>query len=174
MLGLLLILRIIHILGGTFWAGGSLLMTGFIEPTVRTSGDDGRRFMQRFAAQSGLTTWMLIASTATVLAGLWLLWIISAGLALDFLTTGRGLGLTLGSLAATVGYGAGYFMQNRPIRRMVALGGQIAASGGPPSPEQAAEIQRLTAIVRRGGHITTGLVVIAVLFMATARYLPSF
>jgi uncharacterized membrane protein len=174
MLVLLLVLRMIHILGGVFWAGASLLMAFFVEPTVRTSGDDGRRFMQRFAAQSGLTTWMLIASTATVLAGLWLLWIVSDGLQLAFLSTGRGLGLTLGALAAVVGYGVGYFMQNRPIRRMVALGGQIAASGAPPTPAQGAEIQQLTVTVRRGGHITTGLLVVAILLMATARYLPSF
>ena len=36
MLTLLLVLRVIHILGGVFWAGSSFLLTGFIEPTAET------------------------------------------------------------------------------------------------------------------------------------------
>jgi hypothetical protein len=174
MLVLLLILRVIHILGGVFWAGSSFLMTAFVEPTVRGAGDDGRRFMGRFAAQSGFTTAMLIAASATVAAGLWLWWIVSDGLSRAWLETGRGAGLTIGIVAASIAYVVGYVMQNRSIRRLVAIGGRVAASGGPPSPEQAAEMTRLTDTVRKGGRIVMVLLLIAVTLMATARYLPSF
>lgn len=174
MLVLLLILRLVHILAGVFWAGSSFVMAGFVEPTVRGAGDDGRRFMQRFASQSGFTTVILIAASATVAAGLWLWWIVSDGLDRAWLETGRGTGLTLGILAASIAYVVGYMMQNRPIRRLMAIGGQVAAAGGPPSPEQAAEMMRLTNTVRRGGRITASLLVVAVVLMATARYLPSF
>lgn len=174
MLVLLLILRIVHILGGVFWAGSSFLMAGYVEPTIRASGDDGRRFMQRFASQSGFSMSMLIAASATVIAGYWMWWIVSDGLSRAWLETGRGTGLTIGILAASVAFVVGYVMQNLSIRKLMAIGGKVAASGGPPSPEQAAEMARLTGTVRRGGRIVSALLVLAVIMMATARYLPSF
>lgn len=174
MLGLLLILRIIHILGGVFWAGASFLLAGFVEPTVRASGDDGRRFMMRFSSQSGLTPAMLIAASATVVAGLWLWWIVSDGLDPAWLATGRGTGLTIGILAAAVAYIVGFVMQNLSIRRMTAIGAQVAASGAAPSPDQAAKMQGLQARVRLGGRIVSVLLIVAVVLMATARYLPTF
>ncbi len=71
MAGLILFLRIVHIVGGVFWAGGAFVMAWFIEPAVRAAGDDGRRFMQRLGATGTFTRTMAAAAGATVLAGLW-------------------------------------------------------------------------------------------------------
>ena len=172
MLTLLLVLRVIHILGGVFWAGSSFLLTGFIEPTVRASGDDGRRFMQRFNSQSSFSTVVAAAAGATVLAGLWMLWIVSGGSA-AFFETGRGLGLTIGMLAGILAFILGFVMQNRPLRRMAAIGGVVAASGGPPSAAQAATMETLMGTVRLGGRLVAVLLLISVVTMATARYWPS-
>ncbi|MBM2843609.1 MAG: putative rane protein, partial [Anaerolineales bacterium] len=124
MLTLLLVLRVIHILGGVFWAGSSFLMTGFIEPTVRAAGDDGRRFMQRFNATSRFSTLIAAAAGSTVLAGLWLMWIVSGG-SEAFFQTGRGLGLTIGMLAGIIAFILGFVMQNRPLRLIAAIGGVV-------------------------------------------------
>jgi len=172
MLTLLLVLRFIHILGGVFWAGSSFLMTGFIEPAVRAAGDDGRRFMQRFNATSRFSTVIAVAAGSTVLAGLWLLWIVSGGRS-AFLETGRGLGLTIGMLAGILAFILGFVMQNRPLRKMAAIGRASAAAGGPPSSAQAAQMERLMGTVRLGGRLVAGLLLISVLTMATARYWPS-
>jgi uncharacterized membrane protein len=172
MLTLLLVLRVIHILGGVFWAGSSFLMTGFIEPTVRAAGDDGRRFMQRFNATSRFSMVIAAAAGATVLAGLWLMWIVSGG-SEAFFQTGRGLGLTIGMLAGIVAFILGFVMQNRPLRRMAAMGSTIAASGGPPTPAQAAQLDKWMGTVRLGGRLVAGLLLISVVTMATARYWPS-
>jgi uncharacterized membrane protein len=172
MLTLLLVLRVIHILGGVFWAGSSFLMTGFIEPTVRAAGDDGRRFMQRFNATSRFSTLIAAAAGLTVLAGLWLMWIVSGG-SEAFFQTGRGLGLTIGMLAGIIAFILGFVMQNRPLRLMAAIGGVVAAAGGPPSAAQTAEMERLMGTVRLGGRLVAGLMLIAVVTMATARYWPS-
>jgi len=172
MLTLLLVLRVIHILGGVFWAGSSFLMTGFIEPVVRAAGDDGRRFMQRFNATSRFTTVIAAAAGATVVAGLWMMDIVSAGSS-AFFETGRGLGLTIGMLAGILAFILGFVMQNRPLRRMAAIGSTVAASGGPPTPAQATQLENLMGTVRLGGRLVAGLLLITVVTMATARYWPS-
>lgn len=173
MLTLLLVLRVIHVVGGVFWAGSSFLMAGFIEPAVRSAGDDGRRFMQSFNTHSRFSTVIAATAGATVLAGLWLMWIISAGLSEGFFETGRGLGLGIGMWAAILAFILGFVMQNRPLRWMAAIGSTVAASGGPPSPAQAAEMEKLMGTVRLGGRLVAGLLLIAVVTMATARYWPS-
>jgi uncharacterized membrane protein len=171
---LILILRIVHICAGVFWAGGAFVRTWFVEPAVRAAGDDGRRFMQRLAATGSFSRAMAAAGGATVLAGLWLMWIFSSGFEQAFFDTGRGGALGLGTLTGIAAFIVGFVMQNRPIRRMAAIGRTIVSAGGPPSPAQAAEMEKLTATVRLGGRITAALLVVTVLLMATARYIPSF
>jgi len=171
---LILVLRIVHILGGVFWAGAAFVMAWFIEPTVRAAGDDGRRFMARLGATGTFTRAMAATAGATVLAGLWLLWIVSSGFLTEFFETGRGLALGAGMVLGIVAFVVGFVMQNRPIRRMAGIGKAVAAAGGPPSPGQAAEMEKLTAKVRLGGRIVAGLLLVTVILMASARYLPSF
>jgi uncharacterized membrane protein len=174
MVTLLLILRLLHILAGVFWAGASFLMTWFIEPAVRASGDDGRRFMQRLAASGRFGRAMATASGGSVLAGLWLMWILGDTLGTEFFETGRGLALSLGMLLGIAAFVVGMVMQNRSTRRMAAIGREITATGGPPSPAHAAEMEKLTGTVRRGGQIVSILLLVTVILMAVSRHIPSF
>jgi uncharacterized membrane protein len=174
MVTLLLILRLVHILAGVFWAGASFMMTWFIEPAVRASGEDGRRFMQRLAASGRFGRAMATAGGASVLAGLWLMWILGDTLGTEFFETGRGLALSLGMVLGIAAFVVGMMMQNRSTRRMAAIGREIATAGGPPSPAQAAEMEKLSATVRRGGQIVSILLLVTVVLMAVSRYIPSF
>ncbi|HKY83285.1 MAG TPA: hypothetical protein VJ160_00515 [Anaerolineales bacterium] len=174
MANLILFLRIVHIVGGVFWAGGAFIMAWFVEPAVRAAGDDGRRFMQRLGATGRFSSAMAAAAGATVLAGLWLLWIFSSGFLSSFFGTGRGLALGLGMFLGIAAFVVGFVMQNRPMRLMAGIGRTVAAAGAPPTPSQAAEMEKLTGTVRQGGRIVAGLLLVTVILMATARYLPSF
>jgi hypothetical protein len=52
-----------------------------------------------------------------------------------------------------------------------AIGQEVAGSGGPPTPEQAARIQALQGKVRASGNVIVPLLVFALAAMAAARYL---
>lgn len=82
---------------------------------------------------------MSIASTFTILAGALLFWHISGGLQPVWILSKPGLGFTIGSLIALGVYGIGFFLIRPRAGRLGALGKAVGASGGPPTPAQAAE-----------------------------------
>ncbi len=164
-------LRLLHILGGVVWAGGVLMLAGYIEPTVRALGPDGGKFMQRFAGQSGFAHTMSIAAIANVLAGGLLYWRDSGGLQWVWITTGTGITFTLGGLCGLLAAIVGFGVNARAVAQMSALGKEIAAAGGPPAPEKLAHLQALQEKLRQGGRIVAVLMIAALLGMSLARYL---
>ncbi len=166
----LLVLRWIHILSGVFWAGSTLVFATYIEPSIRASGPEGGKVMQRLAA-AGYSKAMAIAGGLTVLAGLLLYWTASGHLRLAWITTGQGLALTLGGLSAIVALVIGFSIQSKAVKRMGAIGAAVQAAGGPPSPEQAAEMATLSERLRNAGVWNAGLLAFTVLAMAGAQEL---
>jgi hypothetical protein len=78
--------------------------------------------------------------------------------------------LTAGAVAALAAFSIGLFVTRPRVGRVLSLGRQVAESGGPPSPEVAAEMQRLQATLKVAGRTALALLTVAVLAMATARY----
>jgi hypothetical protein len=56
-------------------------------------------------------------------------------------------------------------------KKPAALDSQIGAAGGPPTPEQAAELARLRSKLSTSSIWSTILATAALVFMAAARYL---
>lgn len=166
---LMIALRIIHIFSGVFWAGTSFFMISFVTPSVIATGQEGQKFMQQLAFRTRFAAAMLGVSVLTILSGLVMYWEIF-GFKLSALRTGYGLTLTLGALSALIAFVVGYYMQNLGIKRMKAISTSIAASGGPPSPEQQAEMKSLSDSVARGGQITSVFLAFALLGMSIAQY----
>ena len=50
----MIVLRLIHIVTGVFWVGGSFLLLSYIVPAADAAGPAGGQFMQRLM-QRGLT-----------------------------------------------------------------------------------------------------------------------
>lgn len=169
MLTLYTVLRLVHIFSGVFWAGANLMMAGFINPSVKATAPDSGKFMQHLAQKSGFPRSAEIAGWLTVLAGLALYWIVSGGFQPAWITSRYGLALTMGGLLAIVGLVVGYTVQKPAAKRMGALGQEIQASGGPPSPEQVAELQAQQKKLAMGGLWTAILLALAVVGMAIAR-----
>ena len=81
-----------------------------------------------------------------------------------------GLGLTIGGVLATIAFVEGAFGVGRNVERLVDLGDEVAASGGPPSPEQQSKLDRIGADLEKFGKIDLVLLLLATAAMATARY----
>jgi hypothetical protein len=79
--------------------------------------------------------------------------------------------LTVGSLLAISGLGVAASVTRPTIGRLVSLAGRVQGSGGPPSAEQAAQIGALQHRLVVAERVSFSLVLLAVVAMASARYL---
>ncbi len=164
-----IVLRLLHILSGVFWVGAAWMLAGFVSPTASASGPEGTKFMQRLMG-GRLPTLISAAAGINILAGFLLYWRYT-NWRLDLITTGAGLGFTLGALAALAAFGVGVGMSKPAADRLGALGKEIAASGKPPSPEQATTIQQLAKRVSDAAAWVAILLAVALIAMSAARYL---
>ena len=65
---LILALRLIHIIGGVFWVGSSVIFGFFISPTVAATADSGQKFMAHLITKTRLTGAITASAILTVLA----------------------------------------------------------------------------------------------------------
>lgn len=166
---LYVILRLIHIFAGVFWAGAGMMNVFFVSPAAKKAGPSGGQFMQALSQQTRFALAMDLGASLTILSGIWLIWMASGGFSAEWFATRRGLALTIGGIMAIVAYGVAWVMIKPTLARMGQLGQKIAAGGGPPKPEQMSEMQKLQGKMAQGGGITAVLVIIAVIGMALSR-----
>jgi hypothetical protein len=157
------LLRIIHIVAGVVWVGGTLIMTFFIGPTVGATGEAGQKFVGHLMSNLKFSNRMAAASGLTILAGFILYF--RGGAAL--MESRFGIGLGIGALFALIGFVAGMFI-GRTIKAMAELGAQMQ---GKPTPDQLKEMQALQKRQATVSMISTVAVILATVFMAIARYL---
>ena len=164
-----IILRLIHILAGVFWAGTAFLIAGFLVPTMRATGREGGVFIQHLMQTRRLQMFLGIAMLLTVLSGVTMYARLASATHGAWAGTAPGIAYGVGAVAAIVGGVAGAFVGSSAGRRLAAIGASIGAGG--PSPEQQTEMGRLQARIRLGTRVAAGLLAIAAGAMAVARYL---
>jgi uncharacterized membrane protein len=167
---LIILLRIIHIIAGVCWVGGAVVHTFFIEPSVKATAPESRKFMQYLMSRQQYGAFMGITSLLTVLAGGLLYWRSSGGFAWAWITSGPGIMFSIGAVIGIAVYLWGTLLIAPRAARLGALGAQIGAAGGPPTPEQAAELHKLDRQMSFIGRVDFVLLAIALFTMATARY----
>lgn len=162
---LVIILRILHIFAGVAWVGGLWMLVLFVEPTVRALGPDGGKFMNYLVTMRRYPIYATVAAVTTIVAGLVLfgikwgpVWSTPGGL--TFLVGGL-FGLAAGGVGGSVGATSG---------KLTNLGGEIARQGGPPTPQQLAELKALQDRLRQLSLVAAILTSIALLAMAAGRY----
>ena len=163
---LIWLLRIIHIGAGIFWVGGSLIMTFFVAPSIGAIGEAGQKFTGHLMNNLKFSSRMADASGASILAGFILFWLDAragtAWLRSDFAT-----GLSIGAGFAIIGFVFGILI-GRTTRAMAHLGAQMQ---GKSSSEQLAQIQTLQKRMATYSTLSTVALILAVIFMAIARYM---
>ena len=167
----MVVLRIVHILAGIFWVGAAVTTILFLQPTAREVGPAAGPFMAHLAGKKRLADWVLGAGGLTILAGLLMYWRVSGGLKSDWLTSAQGVSLTIGALCAIAAFSLGLSVVRPTIMATLAIGQEVAASGGPPTPEQGVQLQALQKRGTAVGQVVLPLLVVAVAGMAAARYL---
>jgi uncharacterized membrane protein len=166
MIYLIWLLRIIHIVAGVFWVGGSLIMAFFVAPTAAATGESGRKFVGHLMNSLKFTNRMSMAAGATVLAG-FLLYALDARAGEAWLQSNFAMGLGIGAAFAIVGFVFGILL-SRSIRSLVQLGAQIQ---GRPTNEQMTHMQKIQNRQRTYSMINVVALILATVFMAIARYL---
>jgi uncharacterized membrane protein len=168
----MLVFRILHIMAGVLWVGAAFLFVGFIGPSAAEVGPSAGPLLSVAVHKRKVTKVITGLGMVTVTAG-WILWIKDLSLAGslgDWVGSRFGLVLTIGAVLATIAAFEGALGVGRNVERLVGVGDAVAASGGPPSPEQAAEMGRLQAELKTHGQLDLVLLLLAFLAMSTARY----
>jgi uncharacterized membrane protein len=163
---LIWLLRIIHILGGVFWVGGALTMFVFVGPTVGATAESGQKFLEHLMNNRKFSNRIAAAAGLSILAGFILYWIDSDGFTSAWMSSGAGRGFGIGAAFALVGFVFGIIV-GRVNKAMAQLGAQFQ---GKPSAEQTAQMQRLRKQQATYSNISAAGLILAVIFMALARY----
>ena len=164
---LMIVLRMLHVIGGVFWAGSTLMLASHVTPSVRATGDSGQKFMQQLAGRSSFSDWLAITAVLSFLSG-WTMYFLQGWY--KSYTTPTDLVLGAGAVLGSAAFLHGLFVQRKATMRMRALGQEIAAAGGPPSSEQAAEAGELSAKISRNGVLLAYMLGITVVLMGTFQY----
>ena len=169
---LMLVLRLFHSVGGVLWVGGAFLFGAFIGPAAAATAPSSGALLSNAVKKRHVAKALTTLAVTTVVAG-WLMWArfaIVSGSVMDWVTSTYGLVLTIGGLLATIAAYFGITGVGNNVERLVDVGDEVAAAGGPPTPEQAARLAHLGAEIRKHGMIDIVLLVTAVAAMATASY----
>ncbi|HEU4700472.1 MAG TPA: hypothetical protein VFS40_14905 [Gemmatimonadales bacterium] len=166
----MVLLRIAHIVAGMFWVGSALFVTFFLMPTMRALGPGGRPVMGHLTQQLRLPTWIMWTAVLTILSGIGLYWRLSGGFASAWIHSGAGRVFGLGGALAIVSFVMGLVVNKPTAARMGALAAAMERAGGPPAPEQAAELARLQRRLYLASIESAILLTLATAAMACARY----
>ena len=158
----IIFLRLVHIVGGVFWVGAALMMTFYVSPTVSATAEAGQKFIQHMMGSTNLQKVMASSSGASLLAGI----LLFADKPPEWHTSSAGIGFGIGAAFAIVGFVFGILI-GRGLKSMAQLGAQIK---GKPTAEQLGQIQALQKRNATFSTINATTLILAVAFMATARY----
>jgi len=157
--------RVAHVLFGTFWAGSVFFAVLYLNPSVIEAGPEGGKVMG-ILQRRGWMNAVIVIALVTVLSGFYLLWSMSGHFSSGFMGSRSGILLSVGMLAGLVALCIGLFGTVPANRRMGAIAAGAAGRGGPPSPEEVAEMTRLRDRIGLLVRVVGVLMLVAVVTMA--------
>ena len=169
---MMILLRLIHILAGVFWAGAAFFVATILLPSIKAAGPAGGPVMREVVGVRKFPVVASIAGLLTILSGGWMYWHnISVSQGKSWAGSVPGMTYGVGALAAIVTMALAGMIMAPTAKKVGALADAMAAAGGPPSPAQVAEMQTLQARLQFGTRLGAFFLCITVITMAIARYL---
>lgn len=169
-MGTTVLLRIIHVLFGVFWAGTIFFLAAFLVPAVRRTGPEGGKVMYQLTRSHFIVALPLMA-ILTILSGLAMFWRTSGGMNAGWMASDPGRVLSLGALAALVAFAIGMTVQRPATLKIAMIVDQIQATGGgAPTPDQSAQIAALQQRAVLSLRWIAALLAVTVVCMAIFRY----
>ncbi len=166
----LLVLRVIHVVGGIFWVGSAMFTTIFLMPAVAAAGPSAGAVLGALR-QRGLLTVLPIVALLTIASGVRLLWIVSGGFAAAYFHTAAGHTFALAGAAAIVSFLVSFFIARPAAIRSGQLGGSLAAATVEQRPALTVEMEKLRRRAAVASGIVVALLVLAAAGMAVGRYM---
>ena len=160
-----IILRLLHIVPGVLWVGGSVIFAWVIEPRIRALGPEIAGPVMGSIGKV-MSPILLSLGGVTIIFGFVLIDRTPTRSYDQLFNSDWGWAIGIGLVTALIGYAFG-LAGARVIRKILAL---MAAAEGSPSPEEIAERMRLSAQSRMLVRTATVFIVIAVGAMASSSF----
>ena len=125
----MLVLRLIHVMGGIFWVGGMMYMAFFLMPTMAQAGAAAGPVIAGLQ-QRKLFVWLPVVAIATLLAGIRLMMIQSDGFSSVYFGTSMGRTYLVAGSLAVIAFAIGFSI-NRPAMNRI---GELTA--GMPTADE--------------------------------------
>jgi uncharacterized membrane protein len=167
---MMIVLRIVHILLGVFWAGGAFFAAMFLVPSVRAAGPAGGPVMRELMEVRKFPIYAMVFGLLTVISGLWMYFHDNSVSGGSFAKSPAGMTYGVGAITAILTLVVGATIMAPTSGKMAKLMGQIAAQGGPPTAEQQESIKHLQQRLGLGTRIASILLLVTVVSMAIGRY----
>lgn len=165
---LMVTLRILHIVFGTFWAGTLIFSTLILEPALKRLGPGIQNPVMK-VLMPAVTPAMMLSSVTALLTGV-AMTLIMRGSTLNLLLANAwgwailvGFVTTLAAIVIGFGVMAPTGMQIEKLAR--------SFEGRAPTPDEARELEGLNARIESLSRVDFVLILLAVGSMAAARYL---
>ncbi|MDA0677068.1 MAG: hypothetical protein O2788_03570 [Chloroflexi bacterium] len=156
----LVVLRILHIVSGVFWAGAAVYLAVVLEPKLRQIGGSVERDVLQAISKLN-SYWITGSAIVTILAGFALISRTPGRSFSELFSNGWGSAIGIGLIASL----AAFFLSG-----MVGASTARLRRGLADGTASAETIAKLQGRIAMGSRVNTALVLIAVGTMAAARY----
>jgi uncharacterized membrane protein len=166
----IIVLRVVHLVAGGIWVGTAVFVAALLMPSLVEAGPAGGSVMAALQKRR-ITAFLPAAAVLTLLSGLRLLWIDSAGFDASYFRSGIGGAFGLGAVLALTAFIIGMAVTRPSMNRAAVLSDSLPST---PEADRGALVDRIRTLRARGaagGNLIAILVVLAMAAMSVARYL---
>lgn len=167
---LLVILRLVHVVGGILWVGIGVFIPFYLVPAITDVGPDGGKVMAALQRR-GIMNVLPILAVATLISGFWVYWIRSGGLKAAYVATPAGALFGIGGLVALAAFLLGITITRPSMIRAATIMQSLPSLPSGEREQQMALANELRARGSLFSRVIAWMLLFVAVCMAIARYL---